>query len=308
MQLQALEEAFGAAIPTYEIAGCRGKKAILHLAVAILVGVMAILGPTGCGRTPKIYKMPPDDLERVRSGLGRIGVAVSTYPLKQEINKPAKGIFGGAARGVVVGASAAVVLGAVAPVPGGTVAGVLAAPFTAVAGGVYGATKGAPAEGVETAKAAFVQAAERLKKKNLPQTLVEEVTRLGRERTGLDFVDLPGAGPGDPGEVVRYDRMAIRNVDAVLELRLEKNGLWGPYRFDPPFVAFIETLVRLIRVEDNVVLLSETFICAAEVERKFPEWAESEGRLFVDKLTTCIPEIAEKIVDDLFRVHPTPWP
>ncbi len=165
----------------------------------------------------------------------------------------------------------------------------------------------APAEVVEKAEASFVQALERLKKMDPRQTLAAEVVRLGRERAGLEFVDLPGAGPGDPDETVPYGSMTIRNVDTVLELRIEKTGLWGLYSFDPPSVAFIEMLVRLIRVEDNVILISETFICTGEVERKFPVWADSEGQLFVDEFTACIPEIAEKIVDDLFRVHPTPW-
>ncbi|MCP4692321.1 MAG: hypothetical protein GY859_30025 [Desulfobacterales bacterium] len=144
MQLHAFNNTSGTAAPPYKRTGGHARKIISRLAVAILAGLVAMLGPTGCGRTPEIYKMRAEDLEGVRSGLGRIGVAVSTYPLKLEINKPAKGMTGGAARGVVVGATAAVVVGVAAPVPGGTVIGVLAAPFTAAAGGVYGATRGAP--------------------------------------------------------------------------------------------------------------------------------------------------------------------
>ena len=284
----------------------RTKKTIFYLTVTILVGVMAMLGPTGCSLTPKIYMMPPDDLEEIRSSFGSIGVTISSYPLKQETIRPAKGITGGAARGLYVGAATPVVIGAVSPIPGGTILGLLVAPFTAVAGSLYGATKGVPAEDIEKAEAANLQAIDRLRKMNLRQTFIEEVLKLGKERTDLEFVNLPETGPGDPNEVVRYDRIEIRNIDTVLELRIEKTGLQGPYSFDPPSNAFIEVDARLIRTLDNEVVIRETFFCGSEEERKYLEWAENEGQLFVDEFVTCFPEIAEKIVDDLFLVYPIP--
>ncbi len=127
--------ASGDDIPPYESADNRTKKNILYLAVTILVGALAALGLTGCSQTPKIYRMPADNLEEIRSGFGRIGVTFYSYEFKQVESKPAQGITGGAARGFVVGASTPVVIGAVAPVPGGTLMGLLVAPFTALAGG-----------------------------------------------------------------------------------------------------------------------------------------------------------------------------
>ena len=54
---QVLKDASGAAIPTYKIAGS-ARKNILLLAVTILVGVVVVLGLTGCSsRTPNIYRM-----------------------------------------------------------------------------------------------------------------------------------------------------------------------------------------------------------------------------------------------------------
>lgn len=284
----------------------RAKKNIVSLSVIILFSVMAILGLTGCSKTPKIYKMLPDDLEGIRSGFRKIGVTISSYPLKYEINKPAKGITGGASRGIVIGASTPVVIGAISPVPGGTLLGLLVVPYTAVAGGLYGLTKGVPAKDIEKAEAANVQAVDRLKKMNLRQNFIEEVVKLGKERTGFEFVALPELGPRDPDEVVRYDRVEIRNVDTVLELRFEKTGLWGPYSFDPPSLTFIEVNVRLIRARDNEVVISETFFCSSEEERKYIEWSENEGQMFFDELFSCFPELAEKIIDDLFLVYPRP--
>ena len=142
---------------------------------------------------------------------------------------------------------------------------------------------------------------------NLRQIFIEAVAGLGNERTDLEFVTLPEPDPAGPNETVRYDRMEIRDVDTVLELRIEKAGLQGPYSFDPPSVAFIEVLVQLIRAEDNEILISENLFCTSDVERRYFEWAENEGQLFVDEFVACLAEIAEKIVDDLFLVYPISW-
>ena len=80
---QVLKGASGAAIPTYEIADSARNKNSLFLAAAILVGALIVLGLTGCSsRTPKIYKMSPGNLERIRSSIGRVGVTISSYPVE----------------------------------------------------------------------------------------------------------------------------------------------------------------------------------------------------------------------------------
>jgi hypothetical protein len=230
----------------------------------IFFGVVVVFELTGCSsRTPNIYKMDPGDLEGIRSGIGRVGVTISSYPLERDLKKPAKGITGGAARGFVVGASTPVVIGAVAPVPGGTFIGLLIAPFTAVAGGVYGATKGVPPEDIEKAQAALDQAIDRLKKMNLRRTIIKEVAALGKNRTGREFVKLPESGPKYPNEIVRYDQMKLQDIDNVLELRIEEAGLLGPYSFNPPSKAFIKVFVQLVQAEDNQILIDETLFCVS---------------------------------------------
>jgi hypothetical protein len=57
-------------------------------------------------------------------------------------------------------------------------------------------------------------------------------------------------------------------------------------------------------VEDNLVLMDETLYCMSDEARTFTEWAAGEGRLFVDESRSCVPEMAEKIVDDFFLVYP----
>lgn len=282
------------------------SKPFLYLIAASLMGVIVILSLTGCSLTPKIYKMQPDDLEKIRSDLGNIGLSISSYQPKGKTNKPAKGVIGGASRGFVVGASLPVVIGFVTPVPGTTPMGAMIAPFTGVAGAVYGTTKGVAAEDIEKAEAAADIAVIKLRDMQFRKELVNELVKLGKERAGLDFINLSEKGPGDPKEVVRYDRMDLHGVDTVLELRIENFGLWGLYSFDPPSLAFVELDIRLIRTHDNEVVIKETFFCGSEQKKNYLEWAGNEGQLFIDEFLICLTEIAEKIVDDLFLVYPIP--
>lgn len=275
-----------------------------HHAIKFLFCVVGLFGLIGCSHTPKIYKMPPGHVEKIRSDLGAIGVTISSYPLKRKINKPAKGVIGGAARGVVIGAATPVVIGAISPIPGGTAMGALVSPYTAVAGIVYGAIKAAPPKEVKKAEASSDRAIARLQAMNLRQSFLAEVVKLGTERTGLKFVPLSGMGPQHPKEVIQYDQKDIPGIDYILELRAESAGLRGLYTIDPPSTAFLEVSAQLIQKHNNEVLISESFICASEVERKYTEWAQNEGQLFVDEFICCLPGLAEKIVDDFFRVYP----
>ena len=74
-----LKDASGAAIPTYENAGSARKK-ILFPSIAVFVGVAVVLGLTGCSsRTPNIYKMDPENAERIRSDVGRVGAEQEVF-------------------------------------------------------------------------------------------------------------------------------------------------------------------------------------------------------------------------------------
>jgi hypothetical protein len=105
----------------------------------------------GCSATPRIYTMPPRELENIRADVGNVGVVLVEAPSESEVLMPAKGFWGGARRGFIVGARLPVLIGFVSPVPGGTLLGIFAAPFTATFGGVYGAITALPAREVEVA-------------------------------------------------------------------------------------------------------------------------------------------------------------
>lgn len=258
---------------------------------------------TGCASVPGTYQMTPAEIREFRSGLGTIGVTLSEYRAKLEFASPAKGRFGGLKRGFVAGAAKPVLIGLVAPVPGATFVGVLVAPFTAIAGAAYGVSKTPPLDEVEKAEAGINQALDRLRSQNLNQTSIEDLVRLAEERSPYEFVALPGRGPKQSEEKVRYDEMDLHGIDTVLEMRVEKGGLWGSYEIDPPSAAYMETRVRVIRVSNNEKLLEDTVVCIGE-QRKYLEWGENNGQHFYDNVLDCIPRLREKIVDDLFLVYP----
>jgi hypothetical protein len=249
--------------------------------------------------------MAPDVVEKVRSNMGNVGVVIAPYSAERNFRMPAKGVVGGAGRGLVVGAALPVVAGAASPIPGGTIIGLLFVPITAPVGMVYGAVKAVPAKEVEKAEVAIDQAADRLEAFDAQGLFQNEIVRLGSERTGLKFIAVPGIGPKDLKEFVAYDQLDIPGIDTVLELRLEEGGLWGLYTIDPSSSAFFEIRVRLIRKQDNDVLLEDTVECKSE-ERKYTEWAENQGQDFYDDMISCIPLLAEKVVDDFFLVYPLP--
>jgi len=259
---------------------------------------------TGCGLTPDIYTMPPEQLERIRPDQGIIGVAVSDHAAKQQVLMPAKGASGGLTRGMAAGAALPIAVGFVSPVPGGTALGILVSPITAVAGAVYGAARAAPAEQVEQAEVEIELAVEALRAMHLRHLLMSEVVKLGSQRTGLSFVPIPDIAPPDLDEPAHYDQLNLPGVPALLEIRAQRTGLRGLYGLDPPTSVFIELGVRLVRTGDNQVLLSETISCASEGRRRYVEWAGQAGKQIVDEVVACLPELAEKIVDDFFLVHP----
>lgn len=259
----------------------------------------------GCSTTPGIYKMPPAEVESIRTGLGTVGVILLPDPAEVEVLMPARGGWGGFKRGVYVGATTPVIVGFVSPVPLGTLIGIMVAPFTAVIGGVYGAVSAVPAEQVKATEKRLNDVAAELRQSGLRDLFFNEVVRIGNERTGLKFVTLSDRQPEDSTTDIAFNPSDISAVDAILDVKVEKNGLRGALGIDPTTDTFIQIRVRLVRAADNEILMDETLFCLSEVERTFAEWSSvDDGQLFVNEFRSCVPEMAEKIVDDFFLVYP----
>jgi hypothetical protein len=262
----------------------------------------------GCAHTPAIYVMKPSTLEAVRAGISTVGVSLSPAPPKTDVLLPAKGVLGGIKRGIVSGAALPVMLGFVSPVPGGTYLGLLAAPFSAIAGGIYGAFSAVPAEDVEHAETMLEIAADELRQMGLREKFLNSVIDLGNTRTNIEFVsgsEAP-ASPNMKGRAYQYGSH-MDSTDANLEIRLEETGLRGNYSIDPPMDTFMRIHVQLTRSKDHTVVLDEHYTCSSEEERTFKAWADHEGADMIDEFKACTTELAEKIVDDFFRIYPLEW-
>jgi len=257
----------------------------------------------GCSATPRIYTMPPRELENIRAGVGTVGVVLVEAPAESEVLLPAKGFWGGVQRGVIVGVRLPVLVGFVSPIPGGTALGIIVAPFTAMFGGVYGAITAPPAREVEAAETMLEEASAVIRQMDLRTDFINTVIRFGNDRTDKTFVRLPEPGVAQANTSSLYDPSNFSEIDSILELKIEKTGLRGKYQINPPVDTFVQTKIRLIRTNDNSVWLEETFLCLSDEERTFQEWS-SEKIVFIEEFRACVPELAEKIIDDFFLVYP----
>jgi len=261
----------------------------------------------GCASTPTTYIMTSAETEELRSDLGTIGVTISTYPIKSTFTVPAKGWWGGMKRGFISGATTPVLIGFVAPVPGGTFLGLIVAPFTAIYGAISGARKSLSIDEVESAEAGLNHALDRLRAEDDRQTSLAEFVRLAEARTAFKFVALPAQALTHRDDYVRYSDLDQKGIDTILELRVESGGLWGMNELDPPSVAFIETRIRLIRANDNELILEDNQICLG-ARRKYVDWGKNNGQLFYEEILGCIPRLQEKVIEDMFLIFPLATP
>jgi len=282
---------------------CQAKPLFQHpyLLTLFLWGSLWIL--VGCSTAPKIYTMPAIEVETIREDIATVGVILVDVPAESEVLMPAKGFWGGARRGVVVGARLPVLIGFVSPIPGGTLLGFLVAPFTAVIGGVYGAVTAPSVQEVEAAEKALDNVVAEIRQMDLRATFVNTLVRMGNDRTGKKFVQLPETGVTQADNINLNNPSDLSDIDSILELKIEKTGLRGKYQINPRIDTFVQTKIRLVRTVDNFVLLEETFLCLSDEERNFQEWSRKEN-VFVEEFRSCVPELAEKIIDDFFLVYP----
>ena len=258
----------------------------------------------GCAQTPTIYTMQPSALETIRAEISTIGVYLSPERPQTEVLLPAKGVWGGLKRGIVVGASLPVMIGFVSPIPGGTFLGLLVSPFGALIGGVYGVFTAVPVEEVEHAEVILVIATEKLRQRGLGGRFIKNVIDLGNARTQLNFVALPEAYASP---LAKPPHPPMGSIDARLQIQVQKTGLQGMYSINPPTDTFVQVHVQLVCLRDNTILLDEHFTCSSDEERTFKDWADQAGADVINEFRDCVPELAEKIVDDFFRVYPLKW-
>jgi hypothetical protein len=278
----------------------------LHFRLPAWLAIALVL--VGCAQTPKLYTMQPEGLEAIRSEISTIGVCISPEPPESEVMLPAKGVWGGLKRGIVVGASWPIMIGFASPIPGGTFLGVLVAPLGAVIGGIYGIFTAVPTEEIEHAEVVLAIASEQIKQHKLRDTFIKNVIDMGNTKTELTFVAWQEARLStDTHNQASLHNPLKEKIDARLNIQVLKVGLQGSYTIDPPTDTFVQIHVELIRLKDDTILLDEHFTCASDEERTYQDWADQAGSDVVHEFRDCVPELAEKIIDDFFMVYPIRW-
>jgi hypothetical protein len=270
--------------------------------------LVVVLVMAGCARTPGIYTMQPEALESIRSEISSVGVYISPEPPETAVMLPAKGVWGGLKRGIVVGASLPIMIGLTSPIPGGTFLGILVSPFGAVIGGIYGIFTAVPADEVEHAEVVLAIATEKIRQKKLRDTFIKNLIAMGNATTELTFVAWQEARTSTHSHDNAHPfNPPKESVDALLKIQVEKTGLHGSYSIDPPTDTFVQIDVKLIRLQDNTILLDEHFTCASDQERTYKDWADQAGSDVIYEFQDCVPELIEKIIDDFFMVYPINW-
>jgi len=275
------------------------RKYSIFIQAAALALLLAIVG---CAKPPTTYTMPPAEVESFRASIQKVAVVRGRYETFRHLDLPAKGTLAAAGRGFVAGVTVTIAAGVVSPVPGGTIIGVVLSPFGGIVGSFHGMFNAVPSAKVDAAEVAINKAADRLKDMKLGDDFLEDLLRLGRERTQVEFEYFDTLGPTSSDERPRYSSESVNGADVVLEIRPMRAGLWGVWSVNPPSTPFVEGGIRLIRVRDGKVLINDVIKCTGE-ERSYDEWAANDGELFADEIIRCIPRLAEKMVDDIFRVY-----
>jgi len=273
----------------------RGQNSIATLALLLVV-------VAGCAKPPATYTMPPAEVESFRASIRKVALVGGQYKAIPHLDLPAKGTVAAAGRGFVSGVGLTVAVGAASPVPGGTIIGLVLSPIGGIIGSIHGMVNAEPSEKVEDVEEALLKASTRLGAMRLDDEFKNDFLKWGKERTGLEFVFHEHLGPTTGSERPVYGPEDVGDADAVLEIRPLRAGLWGLWSVNPPSSPFVEIGVRLIRVHDNAVLLDDVMVCAGE-ERGYEEWADDNGDMFVNEIIKCIPRLAEKVADDVFRVY-----
>lgn len=255
-----------------------GRKARLHLSLA-LVAVVAITH-SGCGIGEKRHRMhlPPPPSEDLRSQLGRVRLSEGDMPPTVLITAPAMGAGAEMARGAANGA-----MWVTRTVP----YGFFYAPLGALVGAVVGAVRAEPAAKVEEKEAAFRVAMEELK---VPETFRRCVADRLPERTST------------PGGLVSSDKPAT----TILEVEVEQVGLDGPWLDNNPSLRFVLTeRTRLIRASDGTELYGHWLTYRGQ-PRSLDYWVRQNGARLREEAARACRELAERLVDEVFLVYLLP--
>jgi len=270
--------------------------------VAILLAAVALAAPLGCGPAAAA-RLPDPPGEELRSQFGRVGVTwgASDEPLEGFV--PSRGSWDGAGRGAVAGmlldlkVTAGLTAGSLAFGEAGPflAAGFLGLglgflPISAVIGTIYGATAAPDPKVVDAAGDTLRRAVE---ERDFPRAVAGVI--VGRALAVLDDSlreVLPGA--------------SLDGVDTLLVVESPRLILHGPYNVNPELVLIVEQSASLTRVSDRRPLYHVTLVHVVPAKADFLAWAKDDAALLRRSLEALHGVVAERLLEEMFIVHPLP--
>jgi hypothetical protein len=270
--------------------------------LAILFAGVALAAPLGCSPVSST-RLPDPPGEELRSQFGRVGVTwgASDEPLEGFV--PARGSWDGAGRGAVAGLwldlkiTAGLTAGSAAFGQAGPflAAGFLGLglgflPISAAIGSIYGAAAAPDPKVVDAAVDALRHAIEQ---RDFPRSVAGVI--VGRARAVLDD-SLEEVPPG----------ASLDGIDTLLVVEAPRLILHGPYNVNPELLLIVEQSASLTRVADRRPLYQVTFVHVLPTKAEFLIWAKDDAALLRKSLETLHGAVGERLLEEMFVVHPLP--
>lgn len=274
----------------------------MRIATAFLAASV-LVSSAGCGTGAPRWILPDPPAESVRAGLGRVVVKVDDQVLASLLEPPIASWRGAMLYGGVLGMAAVATAGlAMTAAVGRGLAGsgsgwgacvvlflmgaVLTAtlaiiPLGACFGSLWGLSQGPSGEEIARGRAVLAAA--------LRTARVEERLRSAVVETARRRAQLPVAEDGP--------------ADALLLVGRPRVMLSGPWRFDPPLTLHADVRFRLVRVRDGAELYA-TSLGMTGSTRSFADWTADRGSLAAWELTAGTAGFADRLVEEIFLLHP----
>ena len=256
----------------------------MHRLIALALLGAALIAHSGCAAAldPR-FRLPLPPSEDVRSRLGTVRVTAASSATALLFTAPAKGAGEGAMRGAGLGAAYTVAGGAGSGHPFGPLVGIALAPVGAVVGAIVGAASAEPAAKVEEKETALKKAMEDLQIQEAFSGCVADTLR------EQPFQPAVAASAGE-------------SASTIIEVAVEKFGLDGPWRINPPLTFVMTEHTRLIRASDGAELYSHWLTFRGRT-RPLDDWVTEGAATLLEEAGRACRDLAERLVEEVFLLY-----
>lgn len=269
-----------------------------------MLAAAVLAASTGCGTPSPRWILPPPPAEEIRARLGRVVVRIDDEVPAGCLEPPISSWRGAMTYGGVMGMAAVAavglaIAGSVGRGAGGGEGACLVAAFVAVVlaatavlvpagaclGSLWGLSQGPSGEEIARGRVVLARA---VRTSAVADRLRDGLLDAARIRTEAVVA---AEGP----------------ADTLLLLGRPRVVLGGPWRIDPPLTLHADVRVRLVRVRDGAELYAAGFGMIGS-SRPFAEWTADGGAGLVAELSSGTAGFPERIVEEIFLLHPVETP